>query len=145
MCRKSSLSSQAGQHGKARGWSATQAHKRALAPDATGTNPYPSAGGERSHTCYSRNERLAIGECRDPGSKTPTLSSTNIRDTLGQLRELYSTMEGKTKNKEEEEEPAHSQEDRRLGPAHFLETTYTAHTRREQAEEERKTMNTISY
>ena len=41
-------------------------------------------------------------------------------------------------NKEEEEEPAPTQEDRRLGPAHFLETTYTAHTVKEQKKEERK-------
>ena len=52
-------------------------------------------------------------------------------------------MKGTKKNKEEEEEPAPSQEDRRLGPAPFLETTHTAYTGREQSEEERKTMNSI--
>ena len=52
-------------------------------------------------------------------------------------------MKGKTKNKEEEE-PSHSQEDRRPGPAHFLEAAYTAHTGREKQEEERKQMNSIS-
>ena len=45
-------------------------------------------------------------------------------------------MKGKNK---EEEEPAHSQEDRWLGPAHF------AHTGKEQQEEERKQMNGIFY
>ena len=85
-----------------------------------------------------------VWHCRDPGSTTPTSSSTNIRDTLKQLRELYNGTKGTKKNKEEEEEeeePAPSQEDRWLGPAHFLETTHTAH--REQKEEE-KTRNSIS-
>ena len=40
--------------------------------------------------------------------------------------------EEKTKNKEEEEEPARSQDDRRPGPAHFLDAAYTAHTGTEQ-------------
>ena len=53
-------------------------------------------------------------------------------------------MTGKTKNKEEEEEPARSQDDRRPGPAHFLEAADTAHTGREQQEEERKQMNTTN-
>ena len=69
-------------------------------------------------------------------AETATLSSTNIRDTLRQVRELYNMMKGTKKNKEEEEEPAPSRKDRRLGPAHFLETTHTAHTGREQKEEE---------
>ena len=53
-------------------------------------------------------------------------------------------MKKKTKNKEEEEEPARSQDDRRPGPAHFLEAADTAHTGREQQEEERKQMNTTN-
>ena len=51
----------------------------------------------------------------------------------------------KIQNKEEEEEPAHCQEDRRLGPACFLGTTHTTDTGREQPEEERKQMNDISH
>ena len=74
----------------------------------------------------------------------PTSSSTTIRDTLEQLRELYNTVKKKTKNKEEEE-PAHYQEDRRPGPAHFLDTPHAMDTGREQPEEERKQMNDISY
>ena len=68
----------------------------------------------------------------------PTASSTNIRDTLKQLRQLYNSVKGTKKKKKEEEEPATSQEDRWLGPAHFLETTHTAYLGREQREDFRK-------
>ena len=65
-----------------------------------------------------------------------------MRDTLGQLRELYNTVKKRTKNKEEEDEPARYQEDRLPGPAHF---PHTADTGREQPEEERRQMNDIPY
>ena len=52
---------------------------------------------------------------------------------------------GEEENKEEEEEPAHCQEDRRPGPAHFLGMPHTEDTGREQPEEVRKQMNDISY
>ena len=83
--------------------------------------------------------------CQDPTLTIPASSSTTKRDTLEQLRELYNAVKKKTKNKEEEEEPAHCQEDRWPGPAHFLGKLHTTDTGREQPEEERKQMNDISY
>ena len=73
----------------------------------------------------------------------PSQSSTTIRDTLEQLRELYNAVKKKTKNKEEEE-PAHCQEDRLPGRAHFLDTPHLTDTGREQQEVERKQINDIS-
>ena len=60
-------------------------------------------------------------------------------------KELYNAVKKRTKNKEEEKEPAHCQENRRLVPAHFLDTPHTTDTGSEQPEEEEKQMNDISY
>ena len=55
---------------------------------------------------HSSSHRLSQdwgeGACRDPTSTKPTLSSTTMRDTLDQLRELYQAGKKRTKKKEEE-------------------------------------------
>ena len=88
-------------------------------------------------------EKLDNSNCRDPTSTIPSTSSTSMRDTLDQLRELYHAVKKKAKNKEEEEEEvALYQEDRQPGPTHLLHTAYTG---REKSEEERRQMNDIPY